>query len=154
MDLVSHNNILGWLYGFQITNNNVISAKVRFTSAPYKPIIIDPSASQCWKNWNIADTGMVFATVITTLAIGYPIALKSSASLLERQASYKRLVGLSWVVGFIFGLRNSCYRLQGLVPNGLTENVNINDETVKYDYTSDFLEKTVWGYIFASQKDK
>ena len=154
MEIASHNNILGWVDGFKITRNNFLFGRPYLYSTPYKPIIANPTLVQCWKNWNIADTGMVFATVIASIFLSYPYAFRSSISIMEKRTSFTRLVGLSWFIGLILGLRNSSYRLEGLVPNGLEKNLEADDETIKYDFTSDFLGKSIWGYVFPSYKDK
>lgn len=59
-------------------------------------------------------------------------------------------MAMSWVFGGILAVRNSCYRLEGLVPNGL-ETAPVR-EPVKYDYTSNFLERSFWAAIFQPQK--
>ncbi len=48
--------------------------------------------------------------------------------------------------GFIFGLNNSFYRLQGLTENGLVwkrKERKLN----KYDFTSEFEDKTIWKHF-------
>lgn len=44
---------------------------------------------------------------------------KLYAMILKRRRSYNRYVNLSALVGLMLAFRNSTYRLQGLVPNGL-----------------------------------
>jgi hypothetical protein len=52
----------------------------------------------------------------------------------------------------MLGLRNSYYRLEGLVPNGLPGYKS--KEPVKYDYTSHFLEKSKLFSLFISKQKK
>jgi len=47
-------------------------------------------------------------------------------------------------------LRNSAYRLEGLVPNGLPKK---KAELVKYDYTTELVNSTFWKY-FVETHDK
>lgn len=48
-------------------------------------------------------------------------------------------------MGFALAYRNSTYRLQGYVPNGLPRKTN--HQVVKYDYTTEFLTNTPWKYF-------
>ena len=51
------------------------------------------------------------------------------------------LVGL----GVALALRNSSYRLEGYVANGLPKKEV--DDVVKYDYTSEIINGTFWKYF-------
>jgi len=52
-------------------------------------------------------------------------------------------------VGISMALRNSSYRLEGYVPNGLPKKEV--DNVVKYDYTTDLINTTFWKYFFEPQ---
>lgn len=67
---------------------------------------------------------------------------------MERRSEYRRAHRIIVAFGIALALRNSCYRLEGLVPNGLPHNEV--DDVVKYDYTTDLLNSTFWKYFFAT----
>lgn len=119
MPLTSHNNILGWVEGLKINDNSIITGKSHNTPNPYPIIIHDPSIGQCWKNWNLADTGMLISAAIGGMLMAYPIARASSHSIIQCKVGFYRMSMLSWAYGLIFALRNSYNRLTGLSPNGL-----------------------------------
>ena len=56
------------------------------------------------------------------------------------------MVNFALIGGFFLGLRNSMYRLEGLVPNGLA--AQSTDTPVKYDYTSEVLKGSLWNICF------
>ena len=82
MPLTSHNNVLGWVHLFRFNDNNVLSGKAQFTKPPFPAIIASPSMTQCWKNWNIADTGLLLFSILASTALAYPMANRSAFSIL------------------------------------------------------------------------
>lgn len=102
-------------------------------------------------NWNAADTGLVLTAFVAGLLISKRLVTKdiTVASLVERRQDYRRLHRIFVAFGVIFALRNSSYRLEGYVPNGLPRNEP--DDVVKYDYTSAILNGTFWKYFIESQ---
>ncbi len=68
----------------------------------------------------------------------------------DQKYEFYRYFNIFAVTGIFLGLRNSYYRLTGLVPNGLPRIEE--DELVKYDYTTDFLRDTFWGLFVEPQK--
>lgn len=150
--LTSHNNIFGWVNGFTITDNTVITGKARFSDNPYPAIIPNASLTQCLRNWNMADTGMLIFSALGGMLLCIPIAARASHSVLEKRAAFFKLSITSWSFGLIFGIRNSWYRLEGLAPNGLESREADSQRRIKYDYTSDFLNKSFLGLIIDSSK--
>ena len=67
--------------------------------------------------------------------------------IIERRNEYRRIHRAVTAFGLALALRNSCYRLEGYVPNGLPKE---NDDLVKYDFTSELINSTFWRYIFES----
>lgn len=59
-------------------------------------------------------------------------------------------MAMSVVFGAALGIRNSAYRLEGLVPNGL-EAREFSVVPRKYDYTSRYLNGSFWLKIFSEK---
>lgn len=75
---------------------------------------------QTLANWNSADTGLVLS------AFGFGLVASKFYSdssflnsIIAKRTYYKRFTNLFLAFGVFFALRNSSYRLQGYVPNGL-----------------------------------
>jgi hypothetical protein len=71
------------------------------------------------------------------------------ASLVEKRTEFRRMHRIAVGFGIALALRNSSYRLEGYVPNGLPRNEV--DDVVKYDFTSELLNGTLWHYFFETQ---
>jgi len=71
-------------------------------------------------------------------------------SILDRRRKFITMSGMSVLVGFLLGIRNSSNRLEGLVPNGLA--ARKVREPVKYNYTSQFLSKSIWSIFIEPQR--
>jgi len=69
---------------------------------------------------------------------------------LSRRTDYKIYHRMCTGLGLYLALRNSAYRLEGLVPNGLPKK---KAELVKYDYTTELVNSTFWKY-FVETHDK
>ena len=68
-------------------------------------------------------------------------------AIIEQRGDYRRYHRMITVFGLVLALRNSAYRLEGFVPNGLPKK---NPDLIKYDYTSELINSTFWKYIFES----
>ena len=122
MSITSHDGSLGWIHGFKINRNNPILGATAITPAPYAPIIRSPNFHQVLNNWNFADTSLVFVSIIVGSIGSYRLAkLRSNIKLStgEQKTIFARLLNYSFFLGVILAFRNSAYRLEGLVPNGL-----------------------------------
>ena len=99
----------------------------------------------------LADTGLVLSFFVAGLFLARRALAKDIlvTSLIERRTEYRRIHRIIVVFGFGMALRNSCYRLEGYVPNGLPHNEV--DDVVKYDFTTQLLSGTWWQYIFEIQ---
>jgi hypothetical protein len=68
------------------------------------------------------------------------------SSLMERRRRYMEATTAAFFCSLLLGLRNSIYRLQGQVPNGLKSTEVY--EPVKYNYAGEFLRNSFWSIIF------
>lgn len=133
--MTAHNELFGWIHSLRINDYNIIMAPPAHMETPYPPIIEQPTGRQIIKNWNIADTGLViFATAAFSVYVFWGDYQARIHSYYSRRSSFIFNSRMALVAALILGFRNSCYRLQGLVPNGLPAN-NVY-EPVKYDYTT------------------
>ena len=149
--MFAHNQLLGWVYGFKLNDNNALFATENITIAPYKVIVPNPTIGQCLSNWNLADTGAVLATVFLSGLVCLRLQKHTLVTnILDKRSEFLRIITMSWIFGGLFGIRNSSYRLQGLVPNGLE--IQVEKEPIKYDYTSKFLETSIWSAVFDSNR--
>lgn len=152
MSWTSHDNLFGWVHSFKLNRNNyILGGKTGLNDKPYPVILNTPSFPQVLNNWNRADTGLVLTSFILGLFIARRSALKDlvTHSHVERRAEYRRIHRLIVVFGIAMALRNSSYRLEGYVPNGLPRNEV--DDVVKYDFTTKLLSGTFWEYFFETQ---
>jgi hypothetical protein len=152
MSWTSHDQFFGWVHSFKFNRNNYIfGGKTGTNDKPYPVIVPKPTFPQVVNNWNRSDTGLVLTCFLAGLLIAKRTitADVSIASLIERRTEYRRIHRIIVAFGVAFALRNSCYRLEGLVPNGLPRNEV--DDVVKYDYTTSLLSGTFWEYLFETQ---
>ncbi len=122
MGWTSHDQFFGWVHGFRINRNNYFFGGRNGTNdRPYPVIINKPSFVQTVSNWNLADTGLLLSFFVAGLFLARRFALKDvlSDSIVERRADYKRYHRIITGFGLLLALRNSSYRLEGFVPNGL-----------------------------------
>lgn len=72
------------------------------------------------KNWNAADTGLFVCSLTGFTLLSFRLASRGHfQSILSRRKDFFFMVSFSVLTSFLMGSRNSYYRLQGLVPNGL-----------------------------------
>jgi|JI81AbrownRNA_FD_contig_21_6267335_length_408_multi_2_in_0_out_0_1 hypothetical protein len=69
---------------------------------------------------------------------------------MARRSAFIGSVSLTVFLSFFLAIRNSIYRLQGLVPNGLKGNDVY--EPVKYNYAGDMLRRSFWSLIVEETK--
>ncbi len=87
------------------------------------------------KNWNVADTSLVLFTNLANIMYGLrSYTMERHVNFFEKRRGYLTIVRIGIFVSIYLGMRNSMYRLQGLVPNGLPANKVY--EPLKYDYTT------------------
>lgn len=152
MSWTSHDNVFGWVHSFKLNRNNyILGGKTGINDKPYPVIVNRPTFPQVVNNWNRADTGLVITFFLAGLLIAKRSITKDIqlASLVERRTEYRRIHRLIVVFGLAMALRNSSYRLEGYVPNGLPRNEV--DDVVKYDFSSNLLNGTFWQYFFEAQ---
>ena len=80
---------------------------------------------------------MFITALFFTSFMAFPLT-KSIVSLSAAKAEFYRIMFVGGIAGVFFGYRNSYYRLQGLVPNGLELRDN-STKLVKYNYTQGFV---------------
>jgi hypothetical protein len=153
MAWTSHDQFFGWVHSFKLNRNNYIfGGRFGTNERPYPIIVNRPSVHQVLGNWNAADTGLVLTAFFAGLLLARRWAFKDTLteSIIERRNDFKRLHRV--IVGFALALalRNSSYRLEGYVPNGLPRQ---NRDLVKYDFTSELVNTTFWKY-FVESHDK
>lgn len=152
MSWTSHDNLFGWVHGFKFNRNNYfLGGKTGLNDKPYPVIVNSPSFIQVVNNWNRADTGLVLTFFVAGLFFARRALAKDIlvTSLVERRTEYRRIHRIIVAFGFGMALRNSSYRLEGYVPNGLPHNEV--DDVVKYDFTTELLSGTWWQHIFEIQ---
>lgn len=148
--MTSHNSFFGWVHCLS-WGNGFMGNSAQIYNTPYPPIIANPNINQVVQNWNLADTGMVLSTVVFSMLLTVRKHSRVSSSFIFQQRQNFRIsVMASFAVGTLLGLRNSIYRLEGLVPNGLAP-YEI-EEPVKYNYRGPFLEKSILKPFFAESK--
>lgn len=139
--MTSHNSFFGWVHFFKINNNNLISSSagdVGLLETPYPQIIVNPTLVQILNNWNRADTGLALTTLIAGTLMGYPSNKKGyNTHNFQKRKNFGVCIAVTGFVALTFGLLNSSYRLEGLVPNGLKANPVV--EPVKYNLTGPLL---------------
>lgn len=151
MSWTSHDQLFGWIHAFKLNRNNYFfGGKSGINERPYPIIANNPTFDQVIKNWNRADTGLVLTFFFAGLFVAKRIVANDhlTASHVHKRADFRRIHRVIVAVSLFFALRNSSYRLEGYVPNGLPHNEI--DNVVKYDYTSKIVDGTFWRYIFES----
>lgn len=122
MAWTSHDQFFGFIHGFKINRNNMFfGGKSGINDTPYPAIVNQPSFIQVVNNWNTSDTGLVLTFFVLGLAISRRMAAKDLLveSIIEKRVEFKRYHRITVAVGIFLALRNSSYRLEGYVPNGL-----------------------------------
>jgi hypothetical protein len=154
MSWTSHDQFFGFVHSFQLNRNNYIfGGRLGTNFTPYHPIINRPTFPQVVSNWNAADTGLVLSFFFAGLLFARRRANADlmSESIVERRGDFKRFHRMLVGLGVALALRNSSYRLEGYVANGLPKKEV--DDVVKYDYTSEIINGTFWKY-FVELQDK
>jgi hypothetical protein len=152
MSWTSHDNLFGWVHSFKLNRNNyILGGKTGLNEKPYPVIVSSPSFPQVVNNWNRADTGLVLTCFLGGLLLARRLVGKDLllSSLIDKRTEYRRIHRMIVVFGLALALRNSNYRLEGYVPNGLPHNEA--DEPLKYDFTTEIISNTWWGNIFEIQ---
>lgn len=153
MSLTSYDGFFGWVHGLKISRtNHFFGGRFGINETPYPVIVNRPSFYQVANNWNFADTGMVISFFLLGLAIARRRAVKdltSADSLIERRTDFKRYHRVVTAFGIFLALRNSAYRLEGHVPNGLPR--KDEEAVVKYDYSTDLINSTFWRFFVEPQ---
>lgn len=135
--MTAHNSFFGWIHCLS-WGNGLLGSSGELYNTPYPPIVRNPSVKQIIQNWNLADTGMAISlTVLTMVLAARKHNRIASTSIFEQKQHYSIAVLMAASLGVLFGLRNSVYRLEGLVPNGLAPYEV--EEPVKYNYRGPFL---------------
>ena len=153
MSWTSHDQFFGWVHSMKINRNNYLfGGRLGTNERPYPLIVNQPSVHQVVNNWNSADTGMVFTFFLAGLLLARRRAVNDvlSESIIERRNDFKRFHRMITMFGVLLAFRNSSYRLEGFVPNGLPKE---RKELVKYDFTSELINSTFWKY-FVESHDK
>ena len=137
MPEIAHDSIFGWINGFRFSQSNIIVAANHMTSDLYPPIIRSPTFVQTLHNWNRSDTAVTLLGIFISSFVSYNNATLRSGEQVSHFAQrqiFSRLMFSGFLFSFFLGWRNSYYRLEGLVPNGLAQK---NPEVpVKWDYTT------------------
>ena len=152
MSWTSHDRLFGWIHSFRFNRNNyAFGGRLGINERPYPAIINKPSLPQVVNNWNTSDTGLVLTFFIAGIFIARRMAFKDPLveSIIQRRGNFKAYHRVATILGMSLALRNSAYRLEGYVPNGLPKK---EAELVKYDYTSELINSTFWKYIFESHE--
>ena len=150
MSWTSYDQLFGWVHSVKLNRNNyVFGGRFGTNERPYPIIVNKPSFPQVVSNWNSADTGMVIAFFIAGIFIARRAALRDTLteSIIERRNDFKRAHRVITAFGVALALRNSSYRLEGYVPNGLPKR---QQDLVKYDFTSELINSTFWKYFIES----
>ena len=150
MAWTSHDQIFGWVHSLKLNRNNyVFGGRFGTNDRPYPVIINRPSVTQVMSNFNWADLGLTATFFLSGFLIARRLAIRDvlTESFIERRNDFLRFHRIISVVGFTLALRNSSYRLEGYVPNGLPKE---GGELVKYDFTSELINSTFWKYFIES----
>lgn len=113
---------------------------------PYPVINEDPTAWQTVYNLNTADFGVFSMMYLLGIPIANRVATLSANSYGSKIAMFGVAHGYMYLMGSILALTNSRLRLKGYVCNGLKWKYDM-DSYRKYDFTSDYENKTIWGYL-------
>ena len=149
-----HNKFFGWVHNFRFSSSSLFFGNPN-KRPPYPPIMRDPQIRHALHNWNIADTGMF----LTAAVIGVLLAKRTSnltygIAIGSERPVYYLFLNVYMSIAAYLGLQNSYYRLTGLTANGLKWEEEPEPELKKYDFSSDFVEKTFWKYIFEDEMRK
>ena len=149
----SPNSMFSWIDGIRFSQSSIFSGTAHVGFTPYPAIIRMPTFTQVMHNWNKSDTSMAFFTIVGSSFLGYKYAINYAyhqASDLHQRRVFGRIFVIGCLFGFLMGARNSYYRLEGLIPNGLAP----VDQglPVKYDYTTETLNQSFWKHIVEPTK--
>jgi hypothetical protein len=113
MSLTSHDKFFGFIHSFRLNPNSHIMKPHVMCTIPYPRLVNEPTFKNVFDNWNRADTGVMITTGIIGAFISRRLTLRNSmlGSGIEKRSEFGRLLNMSFVFGFFFGLRNSHYRL-------------------------------------------
>jgi hypothetical protein len=151
MSITDYNRIFGWIHNFKLGDSNIFFGKPN-ARPPYPPLVINPTVKQVMYNWNIADTGLfAIATVLGMIASKRHSKFNEFASVSAQKTVYWLFFNTYLAMAVYM---NSYYRLVGCNPNGLHWNEQPDEELNKYDFTSEFMHKSFWKYIFQEQGKK
>lgn len=149
--MTSHNSPFGFIHSLRLNSNNVVLGGTAISDTPYPPIVYNPNFKQVMNNWNIADTNLSLLAMTVSTFLSYRCSIKIAFnSIFSRKLDFGAMMLMSATFSFILGARNSYYRLEGMVPNGLK--ARKVTEPVKYDYTSEFLNNSFLSLIYEGHK--
>lgn len=131
----AYNSFFGGYHSIKLNNNNLVMGTALFTFEPYPAIIPNPTIEQIFKNWNIADTGISLMVMLAFMTVNYRFNRRQPfVGPLQKRNTFVEYTFVIFVTSWLFGLRNSYYRLVGLVPNGLKKREVL--EPLKYQYAN------------------
>lgn len=149
--MAAHDGPFGWIHSLKLNSNNVVLGSSATSDAPYPPIIVNPSFKQVMKNWNKADTSLFLIAMASSTLLCHRVTSKNEFnSIFSKKQDFFAMMAMSFILSFTLAARNSFYRLEGLVPNGLK--ARKISEPVKYDYTSTFVNNSFLSFIYEGPK--
>lgn len=149
--MTSHNSPFGFIHSLRLNSNNVVLGASATSESPYPPIVFNPTMKQVLNNWNIADSTLSLIAMAISTAFSFRVSTKVHFnSIFSRRQDFYAMIAMSAILSFTLGARNSFYRLEGLVPNGLR--ARKVTEPVKYDYTSEFLNNSFLSWIYEAPR--
>lgn len=140
-----HNKFFGWINTFKFTENSMFFGE-QGKRPPYPPIIPDPIFKQVLFNWNLADTGLFCAGTIVAALLARRTSSKvgPEALISTRKTLFYAFFTAYLAIAGHMALVNSYYRLVGATANGLKWADEPEPELRKYDFSSEFVEKSFW----------
>lgn len=146
----AYNSFFGGYHSLKLSNNNLIMGTALYTDPPYPAIIPNPTVEQIFKNWNIADTGVSLMVMLGLSIINYRFTRKQPfEGPLVKRSMFIEYSFIFFTASWVFGIRNSYYRLVGLVPNGLKKREVY--EPLKYQYANINLKNSILGWFIDPQ---
>lgn len=149
-----YNKFFGWVPNFKFNGSSLIFGEAD-RRPPYPCIVRFPTLRQVVWNWNMADTGLtVCATVIGALISKRVSRYSTLAPISNQKIVYSMSIWAYTSLAIYLGLNNSYYRLTGVAANGLNWSEEPEPELVKYDFSSNFVEKSFWKCMFEEDPRK
>jgi hypothetical protein len=137
----SHDSFFGW------TNLLKRSRKIGAWRTPYPVILGNPTTRQVLWNWNRADSGLFWSTLLLSLAMTRG-SIRRIHNESVRQYVFNNLMVVSLLSAGVCGAVNSWLRLRGETNNGLRWERVVDETRDKYNIAGPMEQATIWG-IFA-----